>query len=154
MSRHRKHTSKLMRDQSQVSLFTMPPRRNLNRTWREIVLTQYAADLERELEMAQRPSSSVQSEIDQPFPIEYIIKATEWNRNVIIIIPRRLTLDDVCRSLNACRHTNYPTPDYHDANLSVRRYNPPPRPYSSCAKFFARTNSPPSQGTSRRNPPR
>lgn len=129
----------------------MPLRRNLNQTWTEIVLTRYAADLERELEMIQRPPPYIQSEVDQPFPIEYIIKATEWNRNVIITILRRLTLDDLCRSLNAIRLTH---PNYHDEHLSVRPYNPPPRPYASCANLLARTNSTPSQGTSRRNPPR
>lgn len=48
--------------------------RNLNQTWRGIIYTQYDTD----------------HAADAPFPIRYLIKASPWNKDIIITIPQKV----------------------------------------------------------------
>ncbi|KAK4157642.1 hypothetical protein C8A00DRAFT_11545 [Chaetomidium leptoderma] len=51
--------------------------RNLNRTWRDTVFAQYAAD-----------HAAVDDHI--PFPLRYLIHAPEWKRDIFIEIPDKI----------------------------------------------------------------
>ncbi|KAG2003844.1 hypothetical protein GB937_009336 [Aspergillus fischeri] len=87
--------------------------RNLNRTWRDVVFAQYAADLE----------------ADEPFPIRYLINAPEWKKDIFISVPKKISLEDYRRSVHTFCRTKYrdPDPAFEDKNLSIRarvsRYN-------------------------------
>ena len=80
--------------------------RNLNKTWRDVVFAQYAADLE----------------ADVPFPLRYLINACEWKKDIFIEIPNKISVNTFRRSIlnffNAKRVE--PEPDYQNENISVR----------------------------------
>lgn len=48
--------------------------RNLNQTWRDVVFKQYEADYA----------------ADVPFPVSYLINASNWNRDIVIEIPVKI----------------------------------------------------------------
>ncbi|KAI0132146.1 hypothetical protein BJ170DRAFT_232852 [Xylariales sp. AK1849] len=48
--------------------------RNLNKTWRDVVFAQYAAD----------------HEADVPFPVRYLIHVRTWGRDIFINIPQKI----------------------------------------------------------------
>lgn len=80
--------------------------RNLNKTWRDVIFAQYAADLES----------------NEPFPIRYLINAPEWSRDIYIRVPEKVSLEAYRHSvLTFCRakfRDNDPT--YEDENLSIK----------------------------------
>lgn len=80
--------------------------RNLNKTWRDVVFAQYAADLE----------------ADVLFPLRYLIHASEWNKDIFIEIPENASVKTFRHSifnLFRVKHVE-PEPDYQDENISVR----------------------------------
>lgn len=87
--------------------------RNLNRTWRDVIFAQYAADLE----------------ANEPFPIRYLINAPEWEKDIFINVPKKISLEDYCRSVHTFCRAKYRDldPAYEDENLSIQarvsRYN-------------------------------
>ncbi|GFF24216.1 hypothetical protein IFM61606_09065 [Aspergillus udagawae] len=87
--------------------------RNLNRTWRDVVFAQYAADLE----------------TNEPFPIRYLINAPEWKKDIFINVPKKISLEDYRRSIHTFCRARYRDldPAYEDENLSIQarvsRYN-------------------------------
>jgi hypothetical protein len=80
--------------------------RNLNRTWRDVVFKQYEADLE----------------ANAPFPIRYFIYAISWQRDIIIRVLYKITLEIFRKSIFTFFRTlhNSENPTYEDDNLSVR----------------------------------
>lgn len=79
--------------------------RNLNRTWRDVVFAQYAADYE----------------ADAPFPYRYLIHARQWNRDIIISIPQKIDLRTFKRSIANFFKTLHTAedPTYQDENISL-----------------------------------
>ncbi|KAJ4259660.1 hypothetical protein NW762_007590 [Fusarium torreyae] len=50
--------------------------RNLNKTWRDVIFEQYAADLE----------------ADSPFPYSYLIHIPEWKKDFFFDIPEKIEI--------------------------------------------------------------
>ncbi|KAF7125915.1 hypothetical protein CNMCM5793_002274 [Aspergillus hiratsukae] len=80
--------------------------RNLNKTWRDVVFDQYAADFD----------------ADVPFPVRYLINTPEWKKDIFIEIPTKIPVATFRRSVltfvRAKRHDSDPA--YCDENISVR----------------------------------
>lgn len=84
--------------------------RNLNRTWRDIVFSQYSSDLEAEA----------------PFPIRYIINTPQWQQDIIIDIPNQLDIKSFKQAILAffkAKHTD-PDPTYTSEYISIRSRQP------------------------------
>ncbi|RLL97438.1 hypothetical protein CFD26_106596 [Aspergillus turcosus] len=80
--------------------------RNLNKTWRDVVFDQYAADFD----------------ADVPFPIRYLINTPEWKKDIFIEIPTKIPVATFRRSVLTfvrakCLDSD---PGYRDENISVR----------------------------------
>ncbi|KAF7162557.1 hypothetical protein CNMCM5623_007803 [Aspergillus felis] len=80
--------------------------RNLNRTWRDVVFNQYAADFD----------------ADVPFPVRYLINADVWKKDIFIEIPIKIPVATFRRSvLTFVRAKRLDSdPAYRDENISVR----------------------------------
>ncbi|KAK4235361.1 hypothetical protein C8A03DRAFT_36793 [Achaetomium macrosporum] len=61
--------------------------RNLNQTWRDVVFNQYAAD----------HAAGV------PFPVRYLIYASQWNRDIFIEIPAKIDVFWISALQNATK---------------------------------------------------
>lgn len=79
--------------------------RNLNKTWRDIVFAQYAADFD----------------ADVPFPVRYLINADVWKKDIFIEIPTKIPVETLRRSVLTFRAKRLNSdPAYRDENISVR----------------------------------
>lgn len=80
--------------------------RNLNKTWRDVVFDQYAADFN----------------ADVPFPVRYLIHTPEWNKDIFIETPTKIPVSTYRRSvLTFVRAKRLESdPAYQDENISVR----------------------------------
>lgn len=79
--------------------------RNLNRTWRDVIFAQYAADYDANV----------------PFPVSYLIKAVQWNRDIIITVPSKIDLQTYRRSVrNFFLTKRGADPVYRDEHISVK----------------------------------
>jgi hypothetical protein len=80
--------------------------RNLNKTWRDVVVDQYAADFD----------------ADVPFPVRYLINADVWKKDIFIEIPTKIPVETLRRSvLTFVRAKRLDSdPAYRDENISVR----------------------------------
>lgn len=80
--------------------------RNLNKTWRDVVFDQYAADFD----------------ADVPFPVRYLIHTPEWNKDIFIETSTKIPVStfrhSVLTFVRAKRRE--PDPAYQDENISVR----------------------------------
>ena len=84
--------------------------RNLNRTWRDIVFSQYTLDLEAEA----------------PFPIRYIINTPQWQQDIIIDIPNKLDIKIFKQAILAffkAKHTDS-DPTFTSEHISIRPRRP------------------------------
>ncbi|KAK4964101.1 hypothetical protein LTR66_005869 [Elasticomyces elasticus] len=84
--------------------------RNLNRTWRDIVFTQYAADYE----------------ADVVFPIRYIISTPQWKQDILINITKKTEVDTFRQSIFTffrALHTS-DDPTYEDEHISMLAKTP------------------------------
>ncbi|RSL64479.1 hypothetical protein CEP54_004704 [Fusarium duplospermum] len=86
--------------------------RNLNETWRDVVFRTYAQD----------------HQDDAPFPITYLIWATEWKRDILIEVPKKIDPKTYRHSvLKFTIDLRFQDPVYDDEYISirprVRKYN-------------------------------
>lgn len=84
--------------------------RNLNKTWRDIVFSQYASD----------------SEQDVAFPIRYIINTPQWQTDIIIDIPNKVDVKTFKQAILAFfkeKHTAS-DPTYSSEHISIRPRQP------------------------------
>lgn len=81
--------------------------RNLNKTWRDVVFDQYAADFD----------------ADVPFPIRYLINTPEWKKDIFIEIPTKIPVATFHRSVLTFAGAKRLDcdPAYRDENISVRK---------------------------------
>ncbi|KAL4906200.1 hypothetical protein BDW74DRAFT_151483 [Aspergillus multicolor] len=77
--------------------------RNLNLTWRDVVFQQYAVDLA----------------ANEPFPIRYLISAPEWETDIFINVPERISLETYRRSVLTFHRAKFrdSDPTYEDENI-------------------------------------
>lgn len=59
--------------------------RNLNQTWRDVVFAQYDSD----------------HAADVPFPVRYLIQASPWQRDIFILIPRKISPRELRHAVGA-----------------------------------------------------
>ena len=79
--------------------------RNLNETWRDVVFRTYAQD----------------HQDDVPFPVTYLISATEWKRDIIIEVPKKIDVKAYRHSvLKFTINLRFQDPVYDDEYISVR----------------------------------
>ncbi|KAJ4169821.1 hypothetical protein NW754_005968 [Fusarium falciforme] len=79
--------------------------RNLNETWRDVVFRTYAQD----------------HQDDVRFPVTYLIFATEWKRNIIIEVPKKVDVKAYRHSvLKFAINLRFQDPVYDDEYISVR----------------------------------
>ncbi|KAI8677387.1 hypothetical protein NCS56_00628600 [Fusarium sp. Ph1] len=79
--------------------------RNLNETWRDVVFRTYAQD----------------HQDDVPFPVTYLISATEWKRDIIIEVPKKIDVKAYRHSvLKFTINLRFQGPVYDDEYISVR----------------------------------
>lgn len=80
--------------------------RNLNQTWRDVVFKQYESD----------------HAADVPFPVRYLISASEWKRDIFIKIPAKIDVpvfrQAVLHFVKAKRLEDDPA--YEDERIKVR----------------------------------
>ncbi|KAK6066105.1 hypothetical protein SCUP515_10852 [Seiridium cupressi] len=88
--------------------------RNLNRTWRDVVWAQYAADLE----------------ADVPFPVRYLIHSPQWKCDIMITIPSKIEYQTFRRAVLDFAITVRPQrqtePIWEGEHISVRPRRRPP----------------------------
>lgn len=91
-------------------------RRNLNKTWNNMVWHQYKADFE----------------ADVPFPIRYLIHAGERLQDIFITIPSKIPCETLRRALLdfliATRRPNKLDPIWENEHISIRPRIRPPIP--------------------------
>ncbi|EAQ89550.1 predicted protein [Chaetomium globosum CBS 148.51] len=95
--------------------------RNLNQTWRDVVLKQYEAD----------------HAADVPFPVRYLIHAPEWQRDISISIPTKIDVAPFRQAVLAfCKARRLADDPAYDGDLlSVRaRVSPRPDPSASAPR--------------------
>ncbi|RHZ45705.1 uncharacterized protein CDV56_101066 [Aspergillus thermomutatus] len=80
--------------------------RNLNKTWRDVVFDQYAADFN----------------ADVPFPLRYLIHTPERKKDIFIEIPTKIPVTTFrCSILTFFRAKHLESdPTYQDENISIR----------------------------------
>ncbi|KAK4038778.1 hypothetical protein C8A01DRAFT_17173 [Parachaetomium inaequale] len=80
--------------------------RNLNQTWRDVVFNQYAAD----------------HAVDAPFPVRYLIHASQWQWDIIIEIPTKIDVAVLRRAvIDFCvAKRSEADPVYEDGRIKVR----------------------------------
>lgn len=78
--------------------------RNLNRTWRDVVFSQFETDVE----------------TNAPFPITYLIYATPWNRDIIITISTKITPETFRREILDFFIKRDPDPTFRCEHITIR----------------------------------
>lgn len=85
--------------------------RNLNQTWRDIVFKQYEDD----------------HAADVPFPIRYLINASQWKKDIFIEIPTKIDVPVFRQAVLHFARTRRLTDDpaYEDDLIKVRAHSGP-----------------------------